>query len=99
MANDGPREPQRSTGTASAVGRGPHLAAYLLHSPLTDITIGAYTTATLLAIAGAASLAEASLAKGWWLAVLVGLLASVPTGASGLIAYLPSLATARPDRP
>jgi len=63
-------------------------AAYPLHPPLTDLTIGAYTTASLLAIAGAAGISEPDLAKGWWLALLVGLLASIPTGASGLADFL-----------
>jgi uncharacterized membrane protein len=63
-------------------------AAYPLHPPLTDLTIGAYTTASLLAIAGAAGISEPDLAKGWWLALLVGLLASIPTGGSGLADFL-----------
>jgi uncharacterized membrane protein len=63
-------------------------AAYPLHPPLTDLTIGAYTTASLLAIAGAAGVSEPDLAKGWWLALLVGLLASIPTGGSGLADFL-----------
>jgi hypothetical protein len=37
--------------------------AYPLHPPLTDLTIGAYTTASLLAIAGAAGISEPDLAK------------------------------------
>jgi uncharacterized membrane protein len=73
-------------------------AAYPLHPPLTDITIGAHTTAALLAVAGASGLAEASLAKGWWLALLVGLLASIPTGASGLAEFF-ALGRTHPARP
>jgi uncharacterized membrane protein len=63
-------------------------AAYPLHPPLTDLTIGAYTTASLLAIAGAAGMSERDLTKGWWLALLVGLLASILTGGSGLADFL-----------
>jgi polyisoprenoid-binding protein YceI/uncharacterized membrane protein len=62
--------------------------AYPLHPPLTDLTIGAYTTASLLAVTGAAGVSEPDLAKGWWLALLVGLLASIPTGGSGLAEFL-----------
>lgn len=73
-------------------------AAYPLHPPLTDLTVGAYTTASLLALAGASGLSEPSLAKGWWLALLVGLLASIPTGASGLAEFL-TLGRDDPARP
>jgi uncharacterized membrane protein len=44
-----------------------------LHPPLTDGAIGAYTAATVLAALGAAGVAEEALAKGWWIALLVGL--------------------------
>jgi uncharacterized membrane protein len=44
-----------------------------IHPPLTDGAIGAYTAATVLACLGAAGIAEEALAKGWWLALLVGL--------------------------
>ena len=40
---------------------------------MTDGAIGAYTAATVLACLGAAGVAEASLAKGWWITLLVGL--------------------------
>jgi uncharacterized membrane protein len=43
------------------------------HPPMTDGAIGAYTTATVLACLGAAGVAEEALAKGWWIALLVGL--------------------------
>jgi uncharacterized membrane protein len=44
-----------------------------IHPPMTDGAIGAYTAATVLACLGAAGVAEEALAKGWWLALLVGL--------------------------
>jgi uncharacterized membrane protein len=44
-----------------------------LHPPLTDAAIGSYTAATVLAALGAAGVAEEALAKGWWIALLVGL--------------------------
>jgi uncharacterized membrane protein len=44
-----------------------------LHPPLTDGAIGAYTAATVLACLGAVGVAEEALAKGWWIALLVGL--------------------------
>jgi uncharacterized membrane protein len=44
-----------------------------LHPPLTDGAIGSYTTAAVLGCLGAVGIAEDALAKGWWLALLVGL--------------------------
>ena len=54
-----------------------------LHPPLTDATIGAYTAATALGVLGALGVAEASLATGWWLALIVGLVVSGPTAMAG----------------
>jgi uncharacterized membrane protein len=44
-----------------------------LHPPMTDGAIGAYTAAVVLGCLGAVGIAEDALAKGWWLALLVGL--------------------------
>ena len=44
-----------------------------IHPPMTDGAIGAYTAATVLACLGAVGVAEEALAKGWWIALLVGL--------------------------
>jgi uncharacterized membrane protein len=63
-------------------------AAYPVHPPLTHLTIGAYSTATILAIIGVCGVAEPDMARGWWLALVVGLAASIPTGASGLADFL-----------
>jgi uncharacterized membrane protein len=49
------------------------LPGHPLHPPLTDGAIGSYTAATVLACIAAAGIAEEALAKGWWLALLVGL--------------------------
>jgi uncharacterized membrane protein len=59
-----------------------------LHPPLTDATIGAYTAATALGVLGALGLSEGNLAKGWWLALIVGLVATGPTAFTGLIDWL-----------
>jgi len=82
----------RKSGSREQVGKPSPIArawaAYPLQPPLTDLTIGAYTTASLLAIVGAAGISEPDLAKGWWLALVVGLIASIPTGGSGLADFL-----------
>jgi hypothetical protein len=67
-------------------------AAYPVNPPLTHFAIGAYTTASVLAVIGAAGVSEPNMAKGWWLTLLVGLIGSITTAASGLVEFL-ALAT------
>ena len=62
-------------------------AAYPVHPPLTHFAIGAYTTASALAVIGAAGVSEPSMAKAWWLSLVVGLIGSIPTAASGLVEF------------
>lgn len=59
-----------------------------LHPPMTDAAIGAYTAATVLVIVGAAGVAEPELAKGWWIALLVGLGFGALAAATGLADWL-----------
>jgi uncharacterized membrane protein len=59
-----------------------------LHPPLTDATIGAYTFATVAAAASKLGIADHEFAKGWWLALLVGLIASAFTVATGVLDWL-----------
>jgi uncharacterized membrane protein len=59
-----------------------------LHPPLTDVTIGAYTTATVLAVLARLDVSEHSLTNGWWIALLVGLGATVPTALAGFADWL-----------
>jgi uncharacterized membrane protein len=73
-------------------------AAYPVHPPLTHFAIGAYTTASVLAVIGAAGASEPNMAKGWWLSLLVGLIGSIPTAASGLVEFL-ALRRDHPARP
>jgi uncharacterized membrane protein len=58
------------------------------HPPLTDATIGAYTTAAALGLLGWLGVAESDLAKGWWLALIVGLIVSAPTAITGIADWL-----------
>ena len=80
--SDSREQPRKQSALARA------WTAYPLHPPLTDLTIGAYTTASLLAVTGAAGVSEPDLAKGWWLALLIGVIASIPPGGSGLADFL-----------
>ena len=59
-----------------------------LHPPLTDAVIGAYTFGLIAAIADVTGLSERSAAHGWWLALLVGLVLTVPTALTGLLDWL-----------
>jgi uncharacterized membrane protein len=58
------------------------------HPPFTDITIGAYTFATIAAILSKAHVAEGGFAHGWWLALLVGAVSSAFTVTTGLLDWL-----------
>jgi uncharacterized membrane protein len=58
------------------------------HPPLTDATIGMYTLAAILGVLGALGVAEESLAKGWWLALVVGLVVNAPTAITGILDWL-----------
>jgi hypothetical protein len=64
------------------------LPGHPLHPPFTDGAIGAYTAATALACVGAAGIAEAELAKGWWIALLVGLGFGTLAALTGLVDWL-----------
>ena len=59
-----------------------------IHPPLTDITIGAYTVATLVVLLGWAGLAERRLASFAYAAIVVALISSVLTVVTGLADYL-----------
>jgi uncharacterized membrane protein len=56
-----------------------------VHPPLTDATIGTYTFATIAAVLSALGIAEDAAAKGWALALVIGLVVNVPTAATGTL--------------
>ena len=60
------------------------LPGHPLHPPLTDATIGAYTASAVMGFASIVGVAHRSAAFGWWLALIVGLIFTVPTALSGL---------------
>ena len=59
-----------------------------LHPPLTDATIGTYTFATLAAVLGKLGIAEDEAAAGWALALVVGLVLTLPTALTGFADWL-----------
>ena len=64
------------------------LPGHPLHPPLTDATIGLYTGATAFGILGALGVSEGNLSKAWWLALVAGLIVTVPTALTGLAEWL-----------
>ena len=54
-----------------------------LHPPLTDATIGTYTFATIAAALSKLGIAEQEAAQGWALALIVGVVLTVPTALTG----------------
>ena len=59
-----------------------------LHPPLTDATIGTYTVATILALLSTFGVSEHNTASGWWLALVIALVLTVPTAIAGLADWL-----------
>jgi len=64
------------------------LAGHPLHPPLTDATIGLYTFATGAAILSRLGVSEENLATAWWLALVGGLIVTVPTALTGFADWL-----------
>lgn len=64
------------------------LPGHPLHPPLTDATVGIYTFATIAALADVTGISNNAATHGWWLALLAGLIATVPTALSGLADWL-----------
>lgn len=64
------------------------LPGHPLHPPLTDATIGIYTAATIFAVLGAFGVSEENMAAAWWLALVAGLIFTVPTATTGVIDWL-----------
>lgn len=71
---------------ASYLVRG--LPGHPSHPPLTDATIGAYTFATIAAIVSKAGLASTNFATAWWLALVIALITSALTVATGVADWL-----------
>jgi uncharacterized membrane protein len=64
------------------------LAGHPIHPPLTDVTIGTYTFATVAAFAEVTGITENAGAWGWWVALVFGLIMTVPTALTGLLDWL-----------
>jgi uncharacterized membrane protein len=64
------------------------LPGHPLHPPLTDLTIGTYSFATIAAILDVTNLISRNAAYGWWLALVVGLCSTALTATTGFIDWI-----------
>ena len=64
------------------------LPGHPLHPPLTDATLGTYTFATVAALAEVVGITENAGAYGWWIALIAGLIFTVPTALTGFADWL-----------
>ena len=64
------------------------LPGHPVHPPLTDVTIGAYTFATIAAVLDVLGIVEQNAAKGWWLALVIGAISSSATVLTGFLDWL-----------
>ncbi len=64
------------------------LPGHPTHPPLTDATLGTYTFAVAAATADVLGISENAATHGWWLALLAGLIVTVPTALTGLFDWL-----------
>ena len=64
------------------------LPGHPIHPPLTDVTIGTYTFATVAGFAEVTGITQNSGAYGWWIALIFGLIVTVPTALTGFLEWL-----------
>jgi uncharacterized membrane protein len=64
------------------------LPGHPLHPALNDVTIGLYAGATAFGILSALGVSEENLTTAWWLALIGGLIATVPTALTGLLDWI-----------
>ena len=58
------------------------------HPPFTDATIGIYTAATAFGVLSVLGVSERNLATAWWLALVLGLVVTLPTALTGFVDWL-----------
>jgi uncharacterized membrane protein len=64
------------------------LPGHPLHPPLTDATIGMYTLAAALAVSASLGWIQRPAAHGAWLAMIGGLIVTVPTALTGFLDWV-----------
>jgi uncharacterized membrane protein len=64
------------------------LPGHPLHPPLTDVAIGTYTFATIAAVLATFDVAVPGTIDAWWIALIVGIVASVLAAVTGVVDWL-----------
>jgi uncharacterized membrane protein len=64
------------------------LPGHPLHPPLTDLTIGTYSFATVASFLNVIGLVDRSAAVAWWLALVVGLCSTALTATTGFFDWI-----------
>jgi uncharacterized membrane protein len=64
------------------------LPGHPIHPPLTDLTIGAYTLATAMALLSRLGVSEENTATVWWIGLVAGLVLTLPTALTGVLDWL-----------
>lgn len=64
------------------------LPGHPLHPPLTDVTIGTYSFATVAALLDVVGLVDRNAAYAWWIALVVGLCSTALTATTGFIEWI-----------
>jgi uncharacterized membrane protein len=64
------------------------LPGHPLHPPLTDLTIGTYSFATIAAVLDVTNLVQRNAAYAWWIALVVGLCSTALTATTGFMDWI-----------
>ncbi|MGH2922226.1 MAG: DUF2231 domain-containing protein [Gaiellaceae bacterium] len=64
------------------------LPGHPIHPPLTDVTIGIYSLAAAMAILSRLGVSEENTATVWWIALVAGLVTTLPTALTGFADWL-----------
>ena len=64
------------------------LPGHPLHPPLTDLTIGTYSFATIAAFLDVLGIADKNGAYAWWIALVIGLCSTALTATTGFIEWI-----------
>jgi uncharacterized membrane protein len=64
------------------------LPGHPIHPPLTDVTIGTYTFATIAGILDVTGFVERNASYAWWIALVVGLCSTALTATTGFIDWI-----------
>lgn len=64
------------------------LPGHPLHPPLTDLTIGTYSFATIAAVLNVVGLVDRNAAYSWWIALVIGLCSTALTATTGFFEWI-----------